>query len=369
MLAGDTLLQQVNEKRRKTKAISIGNVPIGGDSPISVQSMTKCETSDRGAVLDQIRSLATAGCDIIRLAIPDESSARAIERICKASPIPVVADIHFDYQLALITIAGGVDAVRINPGNMKRESHVKAVADAAQKAGIPIRIGINSGSLERSLLKKYGGPTAEAMAESAMMCAKKFEGWGFKDLKLSLKSHDVAETVFAYRKVAAVCDYPLHLGITATGAGLEAKLKSAVGIGALLIDGIGDTIRVSLSSEPEEEVVVGLALLKTLGLHPRGLELVACPTCGRCKVDLLNYLEIVKKGLSGIQGEISVAVMGCVVNGPGEARQADIGVAFSDDGTASVFRDGRHYASGPAGEMLERLIDDARRLAEERRTQ
>jgi len=328
-----------------------------------VQSMTKCSTSDIAGVLDQTRALASAGCDIVRVAVPDESAARAVEAIAKGSPIPVVADIHFDYRLALITIAGGVDAVRINPGNMRRDSHLKAVAKTAGAAGIPVRIGVNSGSLERSLLKKHGGPTAAAMAESALTCAKRFEGWGFSDLKLSLKSHDVTQTVTACRKVAAACDYPLHLGITATGSGLEARLKSAIGIGSLLLDGIGDTIRVSLSSSPLDEVEVAIAVLKVVGLRPRGVEFVACPTCGRCKVDLMNYLEAIKRRLSDVKGEISIAVMGCVVNGPGEARLADIGVAFSDDGNANLFRNGRRYASGPAGDMVERLVTDARRLA------
>ena len=351
--------------RRQTRRVMIGDVQVGGGAPVSVQSMTKCSTSDIAAVLDQTRALASAGCDIVRVAVPDESAARAVEPVAKESSIPVVADIHFDHRLALITIAGGVDAVRINPGNMRRESHLKAVADAAGAAGIPIRIGINSGSLERSLLKKHGGPTAEAMAESALVCAQKFEAWGLSDIKLSLKSHDVAQTVAAYRKVAAACDYPLHLGITATGSGLEARLKSAIGIGSLLLDGIGDTIRVSLSSSPLEEVEVGIAVLKVLGLRPRGVEFVACPTCGRCKVDLMGYLEVIKRRLSDLKGEISVAVMGCVVNGPGEARQADIGVAFSDDGIANLFRNGRRYASGSAGDMVERLVTDARRLARE----
>ena len=328
-----------------------------------VQSMTKCPTGDYVSALEQIRALASAGCDIVRVAIPDEAAAKAVKIIAEESPIPVVADIHFDYRLALTTIAGGVNAVRINPGNMKRDSHLRAVADAARGAGIPIRIGINSGSLERVLLKKHGGPTAEAMAESALMCARKFETWNFSDIKLSLKSHDVAQTVASCRKVSAACDYPLHLGVTATGSGLDAKLKSAIGIGALLLDGIGDTIRVSLSSDPVDEVELGIALLKVLGLRPRGVEFVACPTCGRCKVDLMSYLEVIKGRLSDLKGEISVAVMGCVVNGPGEARQADIGVAFSDDGTANLFRQGKRYATGPAGDMVERLIADARLLA------
>ncbi|MBN2208589.1 MAG: flavodoxin-dependent (E)-4-hydroxy-3-methylbut-2-enyl-diphosphate synthase [Candidatus Coatesbacteria bacterium] len=348
--------------RHKTRSVTIRNIQIGGDAPISVQSMTKCATSDAAAVIEQTHALASAGCDIIRVAVPDELSARAVELITKESPIPIVADIHFDYRLALITIAGGVDAVRINPGNMRRESHLRAVAGAAKAARIPIRIGVNSGSLERSLLRKHGGPTAAALAESALLCAQKFEAWGFSDIKLSLKSHDIAQTVAAYRKVAAACDYPLHLGITATGSGREAELKSAIGIGSLLLDGIGDTIRVSLSSSPLDEVELGIALLNVLGLRPRGVEFVACPTCGRCKVDLLSYLETIKRQLADIGGGICVAVMGCVVNGPGEARQADIGVAFSDDGTANLFRRGKRYAAGPADQMVERLAADARRL-------
>ncbi len=351
--------------RRKTRSVMIRDIQVGGGAPVSVQSMTKCSTSDVTAVLEETRALASAGCDIVRVAVPDESAARAVEAIVKQSPIPVVADIHFDYRLALITIAGGVDAVRINPGNMRRDSDLRAVADAALAARIPIRIGINSGSLERFLLKKHGGPTAAAMAESALMCAQKFEAWGFSDVKLSLKSHDVAQTVTACRKVAATCDYPFHLGITATGSGLEARLKSAVGIGSLLLDGIGDTIRVSLSSSALDEVEVGITLLKVLGLRPRGVEFVACPTCGRCKVDLMGYLEVIKRRLSGLKGEISIAVMGCEVNGPGEARQADIGVAFSDDGTANLFRGGKRYASGPAEETVGRLVTDAQQLARE----
>ncbi|HUT03510.1 MAG TPA: flavodoxin-dependent (E)-4-hydroxy-3-methylbut-2-enyl-diphosphate synthase [bacterium] len=344
--------------RRQTRAIRVRNVQIGGGAPVSVQSMSKCPTTDIEHVLEQTRAMALAGCDIVRVAVPDEAGAHAVKTIVKESPIPVVADIHFDYRLALDTIAAGVDAVRINPGNMKRDAHLRAVADAALAAGIPLRIGINSGSLERSLLKKYGGATADAMAESALSCARKFERWGFTNIKLSLKSHDVQETVAAYRAVAAACDYPLHLGITATGSGLEATLKSAIGIGSLLLDGIGDTIRVSLSSSPLDEVEVGVAILKLLGLRPHGVELVACPTCGRCKVDLVNYLATVREQLSGLDADITVAVMGCVVNGPGEARQADIGIAFSDEAGASLFRNGKHYASGPARRMVERLVSD-----------
>ncbi|RLC47398.1 MAG: 4-hydroxy-3-methylbut-2-en-1-yl diphosphate synthase [Candidatus Coatesbacteria bacterium] len=352
--------------RRQTRAITVRNLQIGGGAPVSVQSMAKCPTTDIDGVLEQTRAMASAGCDIVRVAVPDEAAVRALKTIVKESPIPVVADIHFDFRLALGSIAAGVDAVRINPGNMKRDAHLRAVADAALAAGIPIRIGINSGSLERSLLKKYGGPTADAMAESALSCAEKFERWGFTNIKLSLKSHDVQQTVAAYRKVADACDYPLHLGITATGSGLEATLKSAIGIGALLLDGIGDTIRVSLSSSPVDEVEVGVAIVKLLGLRPHGVEFVACPTCGRCKVDLLSYLPAVKERLSGLDADITVAVMGCVVNGPGEAKQADIGIAFSDDDVASLFRKGKRYASGPAREMLEQLVNDARRLGRTR---
>ncbi len=348
--------------RRHTRAIIVRNVQIGGDAPVSVQSMSKCPTTDIERVLEQTRTMASAGCDIVRVAVPDEAAARAVKTIVKESPIPVVADIHFDYRLALDTIAAGVDAVRINPGNMKRDAHLRAVADAALAAGIPLRIGINSGSLERSLLKKYGGPTADAMAESALSCAGKFERWGFTNIKLSLKSHDVQETVTAYRKVADACDYPLHLGITATGSGLEATLKSAIGIGSLLLDGIGDTIRVSLSSRPLDEVEVGVAILKLLGLRPHGVELVACPTCGRCKVDLFNYLATVREQLSDLDANITVAVMGCAVNGPGEARQADIGIAFSGDGAANLFRKGKRYANGPALRMVEQLVSDACQL-------
>lgn len=344
--------------RRKTREVSIGSVKVGGGAPVSIQSMTKCPTTDTQAVIAQIRSLATAGCEIVRLAVPDTHAANAIKTVKAVSPLPIVADIHFDYRLALLAINAGADAVRINPGNIQRDRDLRAVAEAARSRRIPIRIGVNSGSLKRSVLKKFGGPTADAMVYSALQAAEKFEAWGFADIILSLKSHDVSETVRAYRKVAALCDLPLHLGLTATGSGVEATIKSAIAVGSLLLEGIGDTLRVSLSASSLEEVQAAQIILRAVGLRPHGLQVIACPTCGRCKVDLLRYLSLVRKKLSGCDKELTVAVMGCVVNGPGEARLADIGVAFSDDGSASLFRRGKKLAAGPAEEMVNRLVQE-----------
>ena len=358
---GDLKIEALSEDARpKTRKLVLRDVEIGGGAPVSVQSMTKCPTTDVDAVIAKTRELQAAGCQIIRVAVPDEAAAEAVGDITKRSPIPVVADIHLDHKLALTVIEGGVDCVRINPGNMKRDQHLKAVADAAKSAGIPIRIGINSGSLEQSLLRMYGGPTPQAMVQSAILCINKFESWGFRDLKLSMKSHDVTDTVDAYLTISQITSYPLHLGITASGSGRTAIIKSAIGIGSLLLQGIGDTIRVSLADDPLAEVEVAIEILRVLGLRSRGVEFVACPTCGRCKVNLLAHLETVKSKLSDLEADITIAVMGCVVNGPGEARQADIGIAFADDGTANLFRKGKRYASGAAEIAINRLIWDVK---------
>ena len=342
-------------KRNETKQINVGGVAVGGGAPVSVQSMCNTATADAEATLAQIRSLAAAGCDIIRVAVPDESAAEAMARICAESPLPVVADIHFDYRLALRCAEAGAAKIRINPGNIGGAEKVRAVADACAARGIPIRIGINAGSLEKRLLEKYGAPTAEAMAESAADHAEMLERFGFSDICLSLKASSVPLTLAAYRLAAGRFPYPLHLGVTEAGTLMQGTVQSAMGIGAALLDGIGDTIRVSLTADPIEEVRAGIAILKAAGLRAGGVKVVSCPTCGRTQIDLIAAANEVERRLAGCKKNLTVAVMGCVVNGPGEAREADFGLA-GGKGEAALFRRGEVVRKVPEAQMVDALI-------------
>lgn len=355
-------------QRKKTRQIHIGPVAIGGGAPISVQSMTNTKTADTEATLAQIRALAQAGCDIVRLAVPDMAAARNLGSILAASPVPLVADIHFDYKLALEAIAQGIHALRLNPGNIGGPEKVAAVAAAAKKAHIPIRIGVNAGSLDKRLLKKYGGVTAEALVASALEHVRLLEQEGFYDMKISLKAHDVPLTLAAYRLMSETVDYPLHLGITEAGTVRTGVIKSAVGIGALLAEGIGDTLRISLTGDPVPEVRVGREILKSLGLRSYGPTLVACPTCGRTSIDLPAIAAEVEKKLAGVAEPIEVAVMGCVVNGPGEARGADVGIA-GGKGEGLVFRKGEILRKVPEYELVPELFKEIDRIIEERKNQ
>ena len=352
-------------ERKKTRQIHIGPVAIGGGAPISVQSMTNTKTTDTEATLAQIRALAAAGCDIVRLAVPDMDAARNLKNILPKSPVPLVADIHFDYHLALEAIRQGIHGLRLNPGNIGGEENVRKVVEAAKAAGIPIRIGVNAGSLDKKLLAKYGGVTAEALVESALQHVRILEAQGFYDMKISLKAHDVPLTLAAYRLMSEKVDYPLHLGITEAGTAKTGVIKSAVGIGALLAEGIGDTIRISLTGDPVVEVRVANEILKSLGLKEYGPTLVACPTCGRTSIDLPAIAAEVEKKLAGITEPIEVAVMGCVVNGPGEARGADVGIA-GGKGEGLVFRKGEIIRKVPESELVPELFKEIDKILEER---
>jgi (E)-4-hydroxy-3-methylbut-2-enyl-diphosphate synthase len=341
--------------RTQTRKINVGGVPVGGDAPVSVQSMCNTDTADVAATLEQINRLHQAGCDIVRVAVPDENSARALEEICARSPLPVVADIHFDYRLALISAEAGASKIRINPGNIGGEERVEAVARACKERGIPIRIGVNSGSIEKHLLEKYGRPTAQAMVESAARHVHLLTKFGFEDICLSLKASSVPLTVEAYRLAAETFPYPLHLGVTEAGTSYNGVINSAVGIGALLCQGIGSTIRVSLTADPVEEVKAGIAILKAAGLRRGGVKLVSCPTCARTQIDLIAAANEVERRLAGCERDITVAVMGCIVNGPGEAREADYGIA-GGRGEGVLFRRGEVVGKVPEAELVSALI-------------
>lgn len=352
-------------ERRKTRQIMIGAVPVGGGAPISVQSMTNTKTDDVSATLAQIEALAKAGCDIVRLAVPDQKAAAAVGRIKASSPLPLIADIHFDYRLALEALAGGVDALRLNPGNIPDKAHVAEVVKAARERKVPIRIGVNAGSLDKNLLKKHGGhPTPEAMVESALGHIRILEELDFDQIKISLKANDVAMTIEAYRQMAKQVDYPLHLGITEAGTVNSGIIKSAVGIGALLAQGIGDTLRISLTGDPVVEVKVGNEILKSLGLREYGPTLVSCPTCGRCDIDLAAIAAKVEERLSAVKKPLRVAVMGCVVNGPGEAREADIGIA-GGKGMGLVFRKGEIVRKVSEAQLVDALMEELDALLQE----
>lgn len=344
-----------------TTQIKVGPVPIGAGAPISVQSMTTTDTRDAEATVAQINRLADAGCDIVRVAVPDEAAARAIAKIRQGITIPLVADIHFDYRLALRCMENGADKIRINPGNIGGMQRVKAVADMAARCHIPIRIGVNGGSLEKELLQKYGGPTAQALVESALGHARMLEECGFFDIALSLKASDVPTMIAAYRLASEACRYPLHLGVTEAGTYEVGIVKSAVGIGTLLADGIGDTIRVSLTDEPVREVEAGIEILKALGLRAQGVRLVSCPTCGRCQIDMIPIAKEVYARTRGLGKDIKVAVMGCAVNGPGEAADADIGIA-GGDGCALLFQKGQILRKVPESDIVSALMQEIERM-------
>jgi (E)-4-hydroxy-3-methylbut-2-enyl-diphosphate synthase len=343
----------------------VGNVPVGGGAPVSVQSMCTTLTANVNATLQQIAELTASGCQIVRVAVPSQDDADALPQIAKKSQIPVIADIHFQPKYVFAAINAGCAAVRVNPGNIKEfDDKVKEIAKAASQAGTPIRIGVNAGSLDKRLLAKYGKATPGALVESALWECSLFEEHGFRDIKISVKHHDPVVMIQAYRLLAAQCDYPLHLGVTEAGPAFQGTIKSATAFGALLSAGIGDTIRVSLSAPPVEEVKVGIAILESMGMRQRGLEIVSCPSCGRAQVDVYKLAEEVTAGLTGLEVPLRVAVMGCVVNGPGEAREADLGVA-SGNGKGQIFVKGKVVATVPESKIVETLIDEAMRLAEQ----
>jgi (E)-4-hydroxy-3-methylbut-2-enyl-diphosphate synthase len=343
----------------------VGSVPVGGGAPISVQSMTTTLTSDVNATLQQIAELTASGCQIVRVAVPSQDDVEALPAIAKKSQIPVIADIHFQPKYVFAAIDAGCAAVRVNPGNIRQfDDKVKEIAKAAAGAGVPIRIGVNAGSLDKRLLAKYGKPTAEALVESALWECSLFEEHDFRDIKISVKHNDPVVMIRAYRLLAEKCDYPLHLGVTEAGPMFQGTIKSSVAFGALLAEGIGDTIRVSLSAPPVEEIKVGNAILESLGLRERGLEIVSCPSCGRAQVDVYTLAEQVTAALEGLPVPLRVAVMGCVVNGPGEAREADLGVA-SGNGKGQIFVKGEVIKTVPESQIVETLVMEALRLADE----
>lgn len=341
--------------KKKTRQVMCRDIPIGGGAPVSIQSMTNTDTRDTEATLEQIRRLERAGCQIVRIAVPDEASAESFGQIRKKTDMPLVADIHFDYRLAVAAIEAGADKVRINPGNIGSMDRVKAVADLAGRKQIPIRIGVNGGSLEPALLKKYGRPCPEAMVESAMGHIRLLEQCGFDQIAVSLKSSTVADTVAAYRLMHQQSDYPLHVGVTEAGTAYGGIIKSAMGIGALLLDGIGDTIRVSLTADPVEEVRCAKELLKAAGLRKEGVTVVSCPTCARCNIDLIPIAEQVTKAVEGCKKNLKIAVMGCAVNGPGEARDADLGLA-GGKGCVLLFRKGEIIRKVPQEQAVAALL-------------
>jgi len=337
----------------------VGNVPVGNLNPITVQSMTNTPTADVEVTISQIERLQSAGCEIIRLAVPDVESARAISLIKPQISIPLIADIHFDYRLAIAAAEAGADALRINPGNIGSAEKVKAVVDCAKDAGISIRIGVNAGSLEKDILKKYSGVTAQAMVDSALRNIDLLGSLDFHQVKVSIKASDVPRTVEAYRLLSASTDLPLHVGVTEAGSLYSGIVKSALGIGTILAEGIGDTIRVSLSRDPVEEVRVGYEILKALGIRQRGPDIISCPTCGRCNIELFGIVEQVEKALLSTVAPVKIAIMGCVVNGPGEAREADIGIA-GGDGTGILFRKGKVVKKFPQEKLVEVLLAEVR---------
>ena len=347
---------------RQSRQISIGNVKIGGGAPVSVQSMTITDTRDVASTVSQIKRLEEAGCDIVRVAVPDMDAARALGPIRNETRIPLVSDIHFDYRLALESIKQGVDGMRINPGNIGARYRIKAVVDACRERRIPIRIGVNSGSLEKDILKKYEHPTAEALVESAMRHVRILEDLDFYDMKISVKSTDVRKMITAYRMLAEKTEYPLHLGVTEAGTPGMGTVKSSIGIGALLAEGIGDTIRVSLTGDPVEEIVVGMNILRSLGIRNNGIELISCPGCGRLEIDLEKLVSEVEQGVSGfnLQRPVKVAILGCVVNGPGEAAEADIGIA-GGRGKGMLYRDGKLIKSFKEADLVGELVKEIER--------
>lgn len=347
--------------RRKTKKFPIGKIKIGSDSPVTVQSMLSVPSTDISGSVEQAKLLKNAGCDILRIAVPDSNAVRLIDAIKQEVDIPLVADIHFDYKLALECAAAGIDKIRINPGNIGSDSNVKAVASACANKGICVRIGVNSGSLEKSILAKYGAPTAEAIVESALYHASLLEKYDFDNIVLSLKSSDALTAYNTYSLIAEKCDYPLHLGVTEAGTRYNGIIKSSAVLGSLLLKGIGDTIRISLTDDPVEEVKAGIALLKSLGLKKCGPTVVSCPTCGRTRIDLIKIANEVENRLVGCKKDIKVAVMGCVVNGPGEAREADIGIA-GGDGCGVLIKKGEIIKKVSEDKLVDTLIEEIERM-------
>lgn len=355
---------RVEFARRKTRSVCVGNLKIGDGAPVSIQSMTKTDTRDIDSTLHQIDALVSAGCELVRCAVPDKDAAESLREIVAGSKIPVVADIHFNPGLALASLKAGVAKLRINPGTIGDRKKVERLVREAKERGVPIRIGVNAGSLEREYLQRDGWPSPEGMVDSALGHIRLLEGWGFHDIIVSLKASDVPRTVAAYRLLAAQCDYPFHLGITEAGAGENAAVKSAAGIGILLAEGIGDTIRVSLTEDPIREVEVGWSILKSLGLRKKGPEFISCPTCGRCEVDLTAIAAEVERRLKDIDAPITIAVMGCAVNGPGEAREADIGFAAGKD-RGAIFRRGELLRTVSEESAVDELVAEARKLVDD----
>jgi (E)-4-hydroxy-3-methylbut-2-enyl-diphosphate synthase len=350
--------------RKSTRAIFVGSVQIGGGAPVAVQSMTNTDTKDVAASLAQIEALAQAGCDIVRLAIPNQGAAKAFQEIKARSPVPLIADIHFNHRLALAALEAGADAVRINPGNLGGPAKTRQVVEACRGRGASLRLGVNAGSLEADLLARYGAPTAPALVASALRWVRQFEDWGFFDFKISLKSSDVLTTVTAYRELSHQVDYPLHLGVTEAGGLIAGTVKSALGIGLLLAEGIGDTLRVSLTRDPREEVRVAYEILRALHLRERGVELISCPTCGRCQIDLFGLAEEAERRLLAVTTPLKVAIMGCVVNGPGEAREADVGIAGGKK-TGALFKKGELVRKVPERQLLGALLAEVAALTGE----
>ena len=351
----------MNRIRKQTRQIHVGSVPIGGGSPIAVQSMTNTDTRDVSSTVDQIEQLFEAGCEIVRLAVPDTEAVDAFKQIKSRVQPPLIGDIHFDHRLAVAVLKAGADGLRINPGNIGARKQIEKVINEAGARNIPIRLGINAGSLPKKILQKYGHPTPEAMVESALEYIGLFEDLGFENMKISLKSSHVLDTIGAYEQLSQKVDYPLHLGVTEAGTLISGTVKSAIGIGILLSKGIGDTFRVSLSREPVEEVKVAYEILRALDIRHRGPEIISCPTCGRCDIDLFNIVDKVERALSGIKSAPKVAIMGCVVNGPGEAKQADLGIA-GGRGHGILFKKGQRVKKIPEKELAKVLIEEVKKM-------
>lgn len=350
-------------ERRKTRKVLLGSFPIGGDAPVSVQSMTNTDTRDVKATTKQVNDLKNAGCEIARIAIPDEEASKAFAEIKANVDIPLIADIHFDYRLAIAAIRGGADGIRINPGNIGSRKNIEKILDVAGERNTCIRIGVNSGSVSKHLLEKYGHPTPEAMVESALEHIALFEELDYRNIKISLKSSNVLHSIRAYELLAGRTDYPFHLGITEAGTLISGTVKNSIGIGALFLKGIGDTMRVSLSRDPVEEIKVAYEILRALDLRHRGPEIISCPTCGRCEIDLFSIIDQVEKGLVDVVSPLKVAIMGCVVNGPGEAKEADIGVAGAR-GKGVLFKKGEVIKKLPEDKLAEVLIMEVRKMIE-----
>jgi (E)-4-hydroxy-3-methylbut-2-enyl-diphosphate synthase len=348
-------------ERKRTRQISIGGIKVGGNAPVSVQSMTKTDTRDVDKTVAQIQRLEAAGCEIVRVAIPDKVACERFGEIRERIALPLVADIHFDHRLAIKAMERGADSIRINPGTIRGRKRVEDIVGMAKDRGVPIRIGINAGSLERDLLTKYEGATPEAMVESALRSIRFMEDLDFHEIKVSLKASDVIRTIEAYRLISREVDYPLHLGVTEAGTVISGTIKSSIGIGLLLYEGIGDTLRVSLTGDPVEEVRVGYGILRALGLRQRGPDIISCPTCGRCEIDLIPIAEEVERRLSHLRDPIRVAVMGCVVNGPGEAREADVGIAAGRGG-GLLFREGKVVRKCLEEELIEAIVEEVEKM-------